>query len=175
MFDLNTIITQALNAAVAEALNALVERIAVLERRIDTLSSQHVAIGERLAALENNPAIGTDTTLTDRVVALETKLTEAKLFEKTTNVTIPIDEAKMVEAMNNAEWLWEKVNNYVDAGIERAIDDHCSNYNHDDYDNVVSNWNDEDPADFLREGDLHDQIDDRVNETLRNATFSISI
>jgi hypothetical protein len=117
--------------------------------------------------------------LEQRVALLETKLTEAKLFEQTTNVTIPIDEAKMVEALNSQEWFWEKINAYIETGIEdrieRAIDDHCSNYNHDDYDSVVSNWNDEDPADFLREGDLHDQIDDRVNETLRNATFSISI
>ncbi len=88
-----------------------------------------------------------------------------------TNVT----PAQIVDAMNNAEWLWEKVNNYVDAGIERAIDDHCSSYDHDQYDNVYNEWGGEDPADFLREGDLHDQIDDRVNETLRNATFSISI
>jgi hypothetical protein len=150
MFDLNQILSAALNAAVAEAIKPLVEQIAVLERRIDTLSSQHVAIGERLAALENNPAQGVEPAPV-------------------------IDEAKMVEALNSQEWFWEKVNNYVDAGIERAIDDHCSTYNHDDYDSVVSNWNDEDPADFLREGDLHDQIDDRVNETLRNATFSISI
>jgi hypothetical protein len=175
MFDLNQFVSAALNAAVAEAIKPLVERIAVLELRIDTLSSQHVAIGERLAALENNPAIGTDTTLTDRVVALETKLTEAALFEKNTTVQTDFTPAQILEAMNNAEWLWEKVNNYVDAGIERAIDDHCSTYDHDDYDSVVSNWNDEDPADFLREGDLHDQIDDRVNETLRNATFSIRI
>jgi hypothetical protein len=152
-----------------------VERIAVLERRIDTLSSQHVAIGERLAALENNPAQGQDLTLTDRVVALETKLTEAALFEKNTNVTIPIDEAKMVEALNSQEWFWEKLRGVADAAAEQAMDDHCENYNHDEYDSVVSNWNDEDPADFLREGDLHDQIDDRVHETLRNATFSISI
>jgi hypothetical protein len=106
-------------------------------------------------------------------------LTEAALFEKNTNVQTNVTPAQIVEAMNNAEWLWEKVNAYIETGIEdrieRAIDDHCSNYNHDDYDSVVSNWNDEDPADFLREGDLHDQIDDRVNETLRNATFSISI
>ena len=52
MFDLNQILSAALNAAVAEAVAPLVERIAVLERRIDTLSSQHVAIGERLAAQE---------------------------------------------------------------------------------------------------------------------------
>jgi hypothetical protein len=175
MFDLNQILSAALNAAVQQAIAPLVERIAVLERRIDTLSSQHVAIGERLAALENNPAIGTDTTLTDRVVALETKLNTAALFEKTTTVQTDFTPAQIVEAMNNAEWLWEKVNNYVDAGIERAIDDHCETYDHDSYDSVVSNWNDEDPADFLRESDLCDQIDDRVHETLRNATFSISI
>ena len=75
MFDLNQILSAALNAAVAEAVAPLVERIAVLERRIDTLSSQHVAIGERLAALENNPAQGQDLTPTtgltrDQVEAL---------------------------------------------------------------------------------------------------------
>jgi hypothetical protein len=158
MFDLNQILSAALNAAVAEAIAPLVKRITALEEGC-------VGIDQRL--------------LEQRVALLETKLTEAKLFEQTTNVTIPIDEAKMVEALNSQEWFWEKINAYIETGIEdrieRAIDDHCSNYNHDDYDNVVSNWNDEDPADFLREGDLHDQIDDRVNETLRNATFSISI
>ena len=158
MFDLNQILSAALNAAVAEAIAPLVKRITALEEGC-------VGIDPRL--------------LEQRVALLETKLTEAKLFEQTTNVTIPIDEAKMVEALNSQEWFWEKINAYIETGIEdrieRAIDDHCSNYNHDDYDSVVSNWNDEDPADFLREGDLHDQIDDRVNETLRNATFSISI
>jgi hypothetical protein len=158
MFDLNQILSAALNAAVQQAIKPLVERIAALEEGC-------VGIDQRL--------------LEQRVALLETTLTEAKLFEQTTNVTIPIDEAKMVEALNSQEWFWEKINAYIETGIEdrieRAIDDHCSNYNHDDYDSVVSNWNDEDPADFLREGDLHDQIDDRVNETLRNATFSISI
>jgi hypothetical protein len=151
MFDLNQILSAALNAAVAEAVAPLVERIAVLERRIDTLSSQHVAIGERLAALENNPAQGVDTTLTDRVVALEQRMDHV------------IDASE------------KRIREIAEAAAEQAMDNHCESYNHDDYDSVVSNWNDEDPADFLREGDLHDQIDDRVNETLRNATFSISI
>jgi hypothetical protein len=179
MFDLNQILSAALNAAVQQAIAPLVERIAVLERRIDTLSSQHVAIGERLAALENNPAIGTDTVLAERVVALETKLNTAALFEKNTNVQTNVTPAQIVEAMNNAEWLWEKVNAYIETGIEdrieRAIDDHCSNYNHDDYDNVYNEWGGESVDDFVKDGYLEDQIDDRVNETLRNATFSISI
>ena len=153
-------------SAVQSALDAHIKRM--VEEAVTPLL-------ERITALENNPAQGVDTTLTDRVVALETKLTEAALFEKNTNVTIPIDEAKMVEALNSQEWFWEKLRRTTDAQIEEAMDGHCEIYNHDDYDSVVSNWNDEDPADFLREGDLHDQIDDRVNRTLRNATFSISI
>jgi hypothetical protein len=154
MFDLNQILSAALNAAVAEAVAPLLERITALEEGC-------VGIDQRL--------------LEQRVALLETKLTEAKLFEQTTNVTIPIDEAKMVEALNSQEWFWEKLRRTTDAQIEQAMDNHLETYNHDDYDNVVSNWNDEDPADFLRESELHDQIDDRVNETLRNATFSISI
>ena len=144
MFDLNQILSAALQQAVAEAIKPLVERI---------------------TALENNPAIGVDTVLAERVTALEERPATA----------VAVDEAKMVEALNSQEWFWEKLRRTTDALIEQAMDDHCSNYNHDDYDNVVSNWNDEDPADFLREGDLCDQIDDRVHETLRNATFSISI
>ena len=175
MFDLNQILSAALTTAVAEAIKPLVERIAVLERRIDTLSSQHVAIGERLAALENNPAIGTDTTLPDRVVALETKLNTAALFEKTTTVQTDFTPAQIVEAMNNAEWLWEKVNNYVDAGIERAIDDHCSNYNHDDYDSVYNEWGGESVDDFVKDGYIEEQIEEKVKEVLNNASFSISI
>ncbi len=151
MFDLNQILSTALNAAVAEAVAPLLERIAVLERRIDTLSSQHVAIGERLAALENNPAIGTDTVLAERVVALEQRMDHV------------IDASE------------KRIREIAEAAAEQVMEDHTSTYDHDEYDSVVSNWNDEDPADFLREGDLHDQIDDRVNETLRNATFSISI
>jgi hypothetical protein len=151
MFDLNAIVNAALTAAVAEAIKPLIERI---------------------TALENNPAIGVDTVLEQRVVALENITAE---FSPTMRPAVHIDEAKMVEALNSQEWFWEKLRRTTDAQIEQAMDDHCSAYNHDDYDNVVSNWNDEDPADFLREGDLCDQIDDRVHETLRNATFSISI
>lgn len=168
MFDLNAIVNAALTAAVAEAIKPLIERITALE-------SDAFAMRDSITALENNPAIGTDTVLAERVKALETKLTEAALFEKNTNVTIPIDEAKMVEALNSQEWFWEKLHRTTDAQIEEAMEEHTSTYDHDSYDSVVSNWNDEDPADFLRESELHDQIDDRVNETLRNATFSISI
>lgn len=69
MFDLNAIVNAALQQAVAEAIKPLVERITALES--DAFAMR------------------------DNITALETKLTEAKLFEQTTNVTIPIDEAKI--------------------------------------------------------------------------------
>ncbi len=110
-----------------------------------------------------------------RIEALETKLTEAKLFEQTTNVTIPIDEAKMVEALNSQEWFWEKVRGFVDAGVESAMDDHTTSYDHDQYDEVYNEWGGEDPDDFVKDGYLDDQIVEKVNDVLRNASFSISI
>jgi hypothetical protein len=128
MFDLNQILSAALNAAVAEAVAPLVERIAVLERRIDTLSSQHVAIGERLAALENNPAQGVDTTLTNRVVALEQRMDH------------------VIDASD------ERIREIAEAAAEQVMEDHTSTYDHDEYDSHIS----DDDKHF--EGDLDDAI-----------------
>ncbi len=176
MFDLNTIITQALTAAVAEAIKPLVERIATQEALLQNATR---IIHERLEKVENNPAIGTDTVLEARVVALETKLTEAALFERNINVQTLITPETVVNSMNNAEWLWEKINAYIETGIddriERAIDDHCSTYNHDDYDNVYNEWGGESVDDFVKDGYVEDQIEEKVNETLRNASFEIRV
>jgi len=179
MFDLNQILSAALNAAVAEAIKPLVERIENLEARANLVFDGLQRIDVRVAAVENNPAIGVDTTLEARVVALETKLTEAALFERNINVQTLITPETVVNSMNNAEWLWEKVNAYIETGIddriERAIDDHCSTYDHDDYDNVYNEWGGEEASDFVKERDIDDKIEGQVNEVLRNATVSISI
>ena len=169
MIDINTIITQALNTAIATA----------VEDRLTALQQAYAnAIGElakRVEALENNPAIGTDTVLEARVMTLETKLTEAKLFEQTTNVTVPIDEKRMVEALNSQEWFWEKVNAYIETGIEdrieRAIDDHLSSYNHDEYDEMHNEWGSESVSEFIKDDDLESQI----NDALRNASFEVRV
>ena len=165
MIDINTIITQALNTAIATA----------VEDRLTALQQAYAnAIGElakRLEALENNPAIGTDTVLEARVMTLETKLTEAKLFEQTTNVTVPIDEKRMVEALNSQEWFWEKVNNYIDGKVEEAIDDHLSNYDHDQYDEMYNEWGSESVSEFIKDDDLESQI----NDALRNASFEVRV
>jgi hypothetical protein len=142
MFDLNAIVNAALQQAVAEAIKPLVERI---------------------TALENNPAIGTDTVLAERVKVLEER------------PAVHIDEAKMVEALNSQEWFWEKLRRTTDAQIEQAMDDHCSAYNHNDYDNVYSEWGGESVGDFVKEGDLGETVREQVEEALNNATFSVSI
>jgi len=113
--------------------------------------------------------------LEERITALETKLTEAKLFEQTTNVTIPIDEAKMVEAFNSQEWFWEKINGFVESRVMEAMDDHTSSYDHDEYDEMHNEWGCETTSEFVRDNDLDEKIEERVNDVLRNASFSISI
>jgi hypothetical protein len=164
MFDLNAIVNAALNAAVAEAIKPLVERITALE-------SDAFAMRDSITALENNPAIGVDTTLEARVVALEQRPAAA--------VAGVITPEMIVESMNKAEWLWEKINAYIETGIddriERAIDDHCSTYDHDDYDNVYNEWGGEEASDFVKERDIDDKIKETVEEVLNDASFSISI
>jgi hypothetical protein len=108
MFDLNQILSAALNAAVAEAIKPLVERIATQEALLQNATR---IIHERIAALENSPAAS--------------------------QPAITIDEAKMVEALNSQEWFWEKLQRRIDAATEQAVDNHLECYNHDEYDEHI--------------------------------------
>ena len=172
MIDINTILTQALTTAVAEATKPLVERI----------------------------------------TTLETKLAEAALFERTTEVTVPVDEAKMAEALNSQEWFWEKISRYItnnssitvdelhnikqrlveleahesnvyhyDKGaveslIEEAIDSHEEGKNHLDEDDVNSLI--ETAIDSHEENKTHgdkDDIEEIVQKLLNSASISITV
>ena len=106
---------------------------------------------ERITALENNPAIGVDTTLEARVVALEQRVANA------------------TEASEN------RIRVIAEAAAEQVLDNHCETYDHDQYDEVVNEWGSESTSEFVRESDIDDKIEEQVNETLRNATVSISI
>lgn len=172
MIDINTIISNALTAAIQAAIEPLVTRIAALESANDIL---HRVQGERIAALE-------------------TKLTEANLFTQTSNATITIDEARMVEALNSQEWFWDKLSRFVtsnsnttqhiidalgdidhplfkrlssfmDAVAEQAMDDHCSTYDHDDYDNHIG----DDDKHF--DGDIEDAVRSAINGTSVTLSF----
>jgi hypothetical protein len=61
MIDLNTLVSNALIAAVQQAVAPLNERIATLEGICATQHEAMVAMRDRIAALENNPAQGVDT------------------------------------------------------------------------------------------------------------------
>lgn len=136
MFDINAIV----NAAITEAVNARITE--VLQQHANTVAA-----------------------LAERVAALETKLTEAALFAQTNNVTIPIDEAKMVEALNSQEWFWEKMQRFAAGAAEEAMDAHLSDYDHDEYDSHIG----DDDKHF--DGD----IEDAVRDALSNMTFDVSI
>lgn len=183
--NINAIISQALAAAVQQATAPLLERIAALENQALVVSD---AVDKRLRVLENNPAQGVDTTLNawemamqnrvdsadavakrlhERVAALETKLTEADLFTKTTEVHINKDE--LLEYLDNQEWFWDKLRNFTDTAVEQAVEQHCEEYAHDDYDNVVSALDGVDLNDYVQKDSFRDELKDVLN----NATLRI--
>ncbi len=118
--------------------------------------------------------------LVERIAALETKLAEAALFERTTEVTIPVDEAKMVEALNSQEWFWEKVRRFADGAIdikiEEAIDEHnerTSHFDEDDIDTKIDNAIDKHEENKTHGDD--DDIEEIVQKLLNSASISITV
>jgi hypothetical protein len=166
MFDINSILTQALAAAVAEATKPLVERIAALETR--------------LLALENNPAQGVDTTLNAwelerRVAILETHTSVLK-----THTAVLDQHGGILEYLDNQEWFWEKLHNTINdnvaSRVEQAIDAHLENASHYDEDDIDTKIEEaiehhEEQAYHLDEND----IEEMVQKLLNNASISISI
>ena len=147
--------------AITEALNAHIER--AVETRLTALQQSYAnAIGElakRVEALENNPAIGTDTVLEARVKVLEERPVGA------------IDTAQVVVALSHAETFWEKLDQRIAAATEEAIDDHLSSYNHDEYDEMYNEWGGESVSEFVKDDDIESQI----NDALRNASFEVRV
>ena len=101
--------------------------------------------------------------LAERIAALETRLTEAALFQKETNVTVDMDALR--------ELVTPLVGSMVEAKIEEAIDAHCEEYNHDGYDEVVNKLDYTDFDDFVK----HDALDDAVKDAVRDLTFVVSV
>lgn len=158
MFDLNAIVNAAINAAVearitevlqqhANTVGALAERIAALEKNEEYLTN-------RIAALENNPAQGVDTS----VVA--------------GNYT-PISNEQIKAALQE----WAATGGFVtrdevEALIEQAVYNHCETYDHDNYDEIASKVDDlPDLDDFVTRDSVREEIEDVLN----NATLSLSI
>lgn len=153
MIDLNTIISNALIAAVQQAVAPLNEQIAKLEaqsadqhQRLRVLEG---ALTDRVVALENNPAQGVDTQATP-----------------TTDITQHI-----IDALSDIEHpLFKRMSSFMDAVAEQAMDDHTSTYDHDDYDSAVSKLDDmPDFDDYVTRDSVREEIEDVIN----NATISI--
>lgn len=79
--------------------------------------------------------------LLKRIEELEAKQAQATLA--------PIDINAAVDALDQQEWLWEKIRSYIDAGIEVGLEDHTGKYDHDD---------------FILRGDLAELIKDTVGD-----------
>ncbi len=149
MFDLNTILSAALQQAVEQATKPLLERI---ERMQDQINGTLAALDTRITALENNPAIGADTTLVRdiRTALLGMLKDDADIYGVVRDVAI---EAARFAA-------------------EEAIDEHCQNYDHDSYDNLSSTLAEMgDIDDYVKREELRSDIE----EIIDNATISIRL
>ena len=174
MFDINTIVNAAIHDAVQEAMKGhitnnivLATRCTALERELDTLLQRVATLEgvdhERSHALNARylgGAMEAISGLEARVKALEAKPLEQAL----------VDEKAVVEALNSQEWFWEKLTRkakeVADAAVEEAIDDHCSNYDHDDYDRTVSKVDDLDDSSGLESA---------IKDVLDNVSFDVRI
>ena len=180
MFDLNTVLSAAIAAAVQQTIQPLqqeyankmaemAEKIAKLEMqsadRHERLRVLEGALTDRVAALETLVAIGVDTTLAARVDALE----------QATPVGREISAAAFVTHLDNQEWFWEKLLRKAGEAAQsvaaEAISDHCADHDHDSYDNAVSELEDLDMDDFVRSAD----IEEAVNDALDSVTFTVRI
>lgn len=155
--NINAIISQALAAAVQQATAPLLERIAALETR--------------LLALENNPAQGVDTTLEQAAVnkdAHERQLfvlqhLTARIAALETHTAVLVQHGGIVEYLDNQEWFWNKLRNFTDTAVEQAVEQHCEEYDHDDF--VTEDKLD----DYVQKDSFRDEIEDVLN----NATIRI--
>lgn len=129
--------------------------------------------------------------MAEQIAKLEARIAEWETTERlpapaATPATITADA--FVTHLDNQEWFWAKINNYIDrnrlptempeawledvkeiadAAAEEAINDHADEYDHDDYDRAVSAIDD-----FEIDEDM---VKDTVKEMLRSASVSIEI
>lgn len=127
--------------------------------------------------------------LATKVAALETKLAEAQLFTRTTDVEVTLDKARVIEALDSQEWFWDKIQNFVQ--VENLTDDQLAKIaGHFDPSDLVAavDWSEVlDYAEIAGEIDLDDlasefdaqgiadkvDVEEAVRDFFQNNTFSI--
>ncbi len=163
MIDINTILTQALTTAVAEATKPLTERIAALEAQ--------------LAQAAPAPQIDATKPLVERIAALEKH-------------TAVLDQhGGILEYLDNQEWFWEKISRYITNNSSITVDElhnikrrlveleaHEGNVYHYDKGAVESLI--EEAIDNHEENKPHgdkDDIEELVQKLLNSASISITV
>ena len=158
MIDLNTLISNALVAAVQQATAPLVERIAALELQRGEMQRTIVTYSERITALENNPAQGVDTQAPSVLAAQYTPISNEQI------------KAALQEWAATGGFLTRE---QVEAMIEQSMDHHLECYDHDNYDEIASKV--DDLPDNLDDYATRDELRSEIEDVLNNATLSLSI
>ena len=194
MIDMNALFSQALTAAVAEAIKPLAARVDELDARVTSVVEQ---LANRLWSADQ-------ATLEQRLTALATLEARLAALEAAPNA---LSAAAFVTYLDQQEWFWEKLSRFVaengnitvddlhgfkqrlaDAEdrldkittasdervqeiVEQAIEDHCQTYDHDEYDSMYQEWGGESTSEFVRDDDLRGVVE----EVMNNASFEVTV
>lgn len=183
--NINTIISQALAAAVQQAIQPLQQeyanKMAEMAQQIAALDTHLAEAIDRVAALENNPAQGADTTLNAWEMAMQNRVASAdamarRMHERVaaleTHTTVLDQHGGIVEYLDDQEWFWNKIRNFTDSAVESAIEQHCEEYDHDD---MVMKHELPDMDDYVQKDDLDSEVRDAVRDIMDGATVSIRL
>ena len=122
--------------------------------------------------------------LATQVAALESKLAEAQLFHRTTQVAVQLDKARIADALDQQEWFWEKIRIYIDAGVEAATEDFVAKDDLPDFDEFLTKEDFPDADDIVTKDELpefpdpddlvtKDELSERINENIEGRSFTI--
>lgn len=184
--DLNALLSATLQAAVEQATAPLVQRINVLETRLveaalfekTTTATIPVNMDALIEHLDKQEWFWAKLA---GIVQQELDnwgiVSEGRVEELISNgfVVTPDDLKSIKDRIEELEEGKGLTTHRVETMIEEAISEHCSSYDHDEYDGVVSTVNDYDFDDFLTKDELNSELRDQINDTLSNATVSISV
>lgn len=141
-------------------------------------------INAAIATTINNAVTAAVAPLQQEIAALKEEIAGLK---NGTAQAVPVDSLSVLNAMDNSEWFWERVAKFVagevdrsaerirevvDSAVEEAINDHCGEYDHDDYDRHIS-----DDDIHVEDGNAvdPDTVRDIVKELLDDATVKFSL
>ena len=158
MFDINTILTQALAAAVAEATKPLIERITTLETKL---------------ALTNATLPAEQAVQIDEAKMVEALNSQEWFWEKVRRFA---DAAAIRSIMNHEDSMHHYDKGAIGTLIEEAIDNHMEQASHFDEDDI--NTKIEEAIENHEENRTHgdeDDIEEMVQRLLNSASISISV